>query len=88
MEKEYPHRANLTFQVLMDKNKRSYEYQLIDESVYQSNFNQMYMLGRYDHELFEEVYNVYPLTRMFKFKFREDPNYTYVYKGNKANSIQ
>ncbi len=85
MEKNYPHPSNLTFQVLMDSRKRSYEFHLIDEPVYQSNFNQMYILGRYNKDLFEETYNLFPLTRLFKFKFKQDSNYASIYKPSALN---
>jgi dolichyl-diphosphooligosaccharide--protein glycosyltransferase len=45
------------------------EVQLIDEEVFRSNFNQMFLLGRYDEGLFEETYNAFPLSRLFRVKF-------------------
>ena len=43
--------------------------QLIDEVVFSSNYNQMFLLGRYDEELFEETYNAFPFSRLFRVKF-------------------
>jgi undecaprenyl-diphosphooligosaccharide--protein glycosyltransferase len=42
--------------------------QIVTEKVYQSNFNQMYLLGQYDPNLFYEVYNSFPWTRVFHVK--------------------
>lgn len=39
---------------------------LMSERVYLSNFNQMYLLGRFDKGLFEEVDNKYPDARVFR----------------------
>ena len=39
---------------------------LLDEAVFESNFNQMYLLGQFDHDLFEETYNAFPWVRAFK----------------------
>ena len=41
---------------------------LVDEEVYSSNFNQMYLLGQYDSNLFHEYYNSFPWTRVFHAK--------------------
>ena len=66
---DYKNDSNLTLQILLDNNRRSYEFQILDESVYQSNFNQMFVLGNYDKNLFEETYNLFPFSRMFRYKF-------------------
>jgi dolichyl-diphosphooligosaccharide--protein glycosyltransferase len=39
---------------------------LLDEPAFESNLNQMYVLGRFDGELFEEVYNDFPYARAFR----------------------
>ncbi|MCS6942415.1 MAG: STT3 domain-containing protein [Geminocystis sp.] len=41
---------------------------VVPESVFKSNFNQMYLLGNYDKNLFEEVYNNFPSARAFRVK--------------------
>jgi dolichyl-diphosphooligosaccharide--protein glycosyltransferase len=41
---------------------------LLEEDTYNSNFNQMYLLGNFDKNLFEEIYNKYPTLRVFKLK--------------------
>lgn len=39
---------------------------LLDEAIFKSNFNQMYLLGQFDHDLFAETYNAFPWARAFK----------------------
>ena len=48
---------------------RIMEVQLLDEQVFQSNYNQMFLLGRYNEEFFEESYNAFPFSRLFRVKF-------------------
>ena len=43
--------------------------QLIEEAVFQSNYNQMFLLGRYEKDLFEESYNAFPISRLYRIKF-------------------
>ena len=45
------------------------EVQLIDEVVFRSNYNQMFLLGRYREDLFEETYSAFSFSRLFKVKF-------------------
>jgi dolichyl-diphosphooligosaccharide--protein glycosyltransferase len=44
------------------------DVQLIDEEVYRSNLNQMFLLGQYEHKYFEQYYNAFPWTRVFHVK--------------------
>ena len=53
---------------ILTKESKLLTAQIIDEKVYQSNFNQMYLLGQYDPNLFDEVYNSFPWTRVFHVK--------------------
>ncbi|MBF0518113.1 MAG: hypothetical protein HQK92_00120 [Nitrospirae bacterium] len=39
---------------------------LMDEETYQSNFNKMFILGTFDKNLFEEIYNDFPNVRLYK----------------------
>ncbi|QWR78261.1 STT3 domain-containing protein [Candidatus Magnetomonas plexicatena] len=41
---------------------------LMDEGIYQSNFNKMFILGIFDKNLFEEIYNDFPHVRLYKAK--------------------
>jgi len=67
-EQEFGHAQGYTLQLLVS-GQRIVEVQLIDEAVFRSNYNQMFLLGRYDGELFEETYNAFPFSRLFRVKF-------------------
>ena len=67
-EQKYSHTQGYTLQLLIF-GQRIEEVQLIDEAVFRSNLNQMFLLGRYNPELFEETYNAYPFSRLYRFKF-------------------
>lgn len=41
---------------------------IVGNKVYNSNFNQQYILGKYDKDKFEEVYNKFPVARAFRVK--------------------
>ncbi|MBF0566152.1 MAG: hypothetical protein HQK89_13015 [Nitrospirae bacterium] len=56
---------NLYMEVVIDENDKILNTYLIDRDAYESNFNQMFFLGRYDHSLFEEKYNEFPYARTF-----------------------
>lgn len=50
---------------------------LMDEVIYKSNFNQLFFLGAYDPELFEEVSAQMPTARLYRMKFApRDPDGT------------
>ena len=65
---EFGHAQGHTLQLLV-VGQRIVEVQLIDEFVFRSNYNQMFLLGRYNDDLYEETYNAFPLSRLFKVKF-------------------
>jgi undecaprenyl-diphosphooligosaccharide---protein glycotransferase len=67
-EQEFGHSQGYTLQLLVS-GQRIVEVQLIDEVVFRSNYNQMFLLGRYDGELFEETYNAFPFSKLFRVKF-------------------
>jgi hypothetical protein len=67
-EQEFGHPQGYTLQLLVS-GQRIVEVQLIDEAVFQSNYNQMFLLGRYREDLYEETYNAFPFSRLFKVKF-------------------
>jgi dolichyl-diphosphooligosaccharide--protein glycosyltransferase len=67
-EQKFRHAQGYTLQVLLT-GQRIMEVQLIEEAVFRSNYNQMFLLGRYDGELFEETYNAFPFSRLFRVKF-------------------
>jgi dolichyl-diphosphooligosaccharide--protein glycosyltransferase len=39
---------------------------LMDEKTYLSNFNQMFILGVFDKNLFKEIYNDFPYVRLYQ----------------------
>jgi dolichyl-diphosphooligosaccharide--protein glycosyltransferase len=39
-----------------------------DERLFRTNFNQQFLLGKYDRRYFEEVYNEFPVARVLKVK--------------------
>lgn len=67
-EKEFGHAQGHTLQLLL-VGQRIVEVQLIDEVVFRSNYNQMFLLGRYREDLYEETYNAFPFSRLYKVKF-------------------
>ena len=67
-EQEFGHTQGYTLQLLV-AGQRIVEVQLIDELVFRSNYNQMFLLGRYRKDLYEETYNALPFSRLFRVKF-------------------
>ena len=67
-EQEFGHAQEYTLQLLV-AGRQIVEVQLIEEEVFLSNYNQMFLLGRYRKDLFEETYNAFPFSRLFKVKF-------------------
>ncbi|WP_022669573.1 STT3 domain-containing protein [Hippea alviniae] len=52
-----------------EANKMDFVFALVcDDKVFRSNFNKMFILGEYNHKLFEEVYNNFPFARLFRVK--------------------
>jgi dolichyl-diphosphooligosaccharide--protein glycosyltransferase len=68
-EQEFGHAQGYTLQLLVS-GQRIVEVQLIDEVVFRSNYNQMFLLGRYREDLYEETYNAFPFSRLFKVKYQ------------------
>lgn len=67
-EQKFGHAQGYSLQLLV-AGQRVVEVQLIDEVVFRSNYNQMFLLGRYRDDLYEEAYNAFPFSRLFKVKF-------------------
>jgi dolichyl-diphosphooligosaccharide--protein glycosyltransferase len=67
-EQDFGNAQGYTLQLLVS-GQRIVEVQLIDEVVFRSNYNQMFLLGRYREDLYEETYNAFPFSRLFKVKF-------------------
>jgi dolichyl-diphosphooligosaccharide--protein glycosyltransferase len=58
-------RGQLTMEIVLTGGQVAGIY-LLDEPAFQSNLNQMFVLGRFDSGLFEEAYNEFPYTRVFR----------------------
>ena len=67
-EHEFDNARGLSLQLLVS-GRQIVEVQLIDEVVFRSNYNQMFLLGRYRKDLFEETYNAFPFSRLYRVKF-------------------
>ena len=67
-EQDFGHAQGYTLQLLVN-GQQIVEVQLIDEVVFRSNYNQMLLLGRYRDDLYEETYNAFPFSRLFKVEF-------------------
>jgi undecaprenyl-diphosphooligosaccharide--protein glycosyltransferase len=67
-EQKFGHAQGYSLQILV-AGQQIVEVQLIDEEVFRSNYNQMFLLGKYDREIFEETYNAFPFSRLYRFKF-------------------
>ena len=67
-EQKFGHQSGYTLQIIIS-GQRILEVQLIDENVFRSNFNQMFLLGRFDKNIFEETYNAFPFSRLYRVKF-------------------
>jgi len=68
-EQEFGHAQGYSLQLLVAGNQ-IVEVQLIDEVVFRSNYNQMFLLGRYREDLYEETYNAFPFSRLFRVKYQ------------------
>ena len=63
--RDYPRRQGSYLQILA-RDRKVKQVLLADERLFRSNFNQQYLLGNYDRDLFVEVYNNFPLLRLFR----------------------
>lgn len=61
----YPRNEGYYLQVLMNKGK-VYMILVAGPRLFHTNFNQQFLLGNYDRQYFEEVYNDFPVARVFK----------------------
>jgi undecaprenyl-diphosphooligosaccharide---protein glycotransferase len=68
-EQKFGHAQGYSLQILVT-GQRIVEVQLIDEVVFRSNYNQMFLLGRYRKDLYEETYNAFPFSRLFRVKYQ------------------
>ncbi len=66
-ERYYQHKSGYYLQVMM-KNGKAFLTLVADGPLFRSNFNQQYLIGKYDPRYFEEVYNDFPTARLFRVK--------------------
>lgn len=52
-------------QIVLNNNKIFISY-LLDDEIFNSNFNQLYFFGKYDNNLFEKVYDNFPIMRVYR----------------------
>ena len=71
--KEY-HPIGLTLQLMLTSPNEIGPVYLLTEEVFNSNLNQMFLLGNYDSDLFEEIYHQYPIARVFHLKKYSESN--------------
>ncbi len=64
-EKTYPYNSKLYIEILM-KNRAVFKVLLVNKRLFLSNFNQQFLLGRYDRRFFREAYNNFPFARAFE----------------------
>jgi len=50
------------------KNGNLFLSYLLDDDIFNSNFNQLYFLGKYDNRSFEKVYDNFPIMRIYRVK--------------------
>jgi len=72
-ESAEPHAIGLNLQLMYTEDSRIDRVFLLTEPVYQSNLNQMFLLGNYDRDLFEETYQNLPFARMFLLRPTQQP---------------
>ena len=62
---QYPRKQGKYLQVLL-RGKELVSVQIVSKSVFLSNFNQMFLLGKYDETLFKQHYIAFPWVRAFE----------------------
>ena len=67
-EQQFGNTQGYTLQLIV-AGRQIVEVQLIGEEVFRSNYNQMFLLGHYRKDLFEEPYNAFPFSRLYRIKY-------------------
>lgn len=73
-ERYYSHKEGLYLELFGKKDKNSLNVsvvKLLPKRLYNTNLNQIYLLGNFDRSLFEEVYNEFPFARLLRVKTKE-----------------
>ena len=63
--RDYSDVGRLTVEMVFESGAVKAAY-LLDEAAFESNLNQMFVLGRFDPSRFEEAYNGFPYSRTFR----------------------
>ncbi len=66
--KDFGRQEGYYVQILMANRQQFSDVYLVEADVFASNFNQMFLLGQYDTNRFEEVFNRFPYARLFRVK--------------------
>lgn len=65
---EHAQQAPLSLELVPRGRAGSYTAYFVSEPVFKSNFNQLYVLGRFDPSLLEEIYRAPPVMRAFRIR--------------------
>lgn len=65
-ELEHSIADGLYLQLIEGRDGPPWELHLLKRAVFESNFNQMFALGRYDSALFERVHDAFPVARVYR----------------------
>lgn len=63
---DYPGSPDGWYLQVLLRDRQPYAVYLLDEAAFRSNLNQMYMLGRFDARLFDQILNDFPAARLFR----------------------
>lgn len=72
-ESEHAPAAALSLQLVPRDPDGAFTGYFVSERVFQSNFNQLYLLGRFDPALFEEIHRDVPVARAFRVRAAATP---------------
>ncbi len=65
-EIDYPHETDIVLQLIEPESDGLRQAYFLRGPTFRSNFNQMFLLGRFDPTVFEEVHNDFPTARAFR----------------------
>ena len=65
---EHARWARLSLELVARERPGFFTAYVVSEPVFKSNFNQLYLLGRFDPSLFEEIYRAPPVMRAFRIR--------------------
>jgi dolichyl-diphosphooligosaccharide--protein glycosyltransferase len=65
-ELDHPIEGGLYLQLIEAHDEAPWELHLLKRAVFETNFNQMFVLGRYDPALFRSVHDAFPVARAYR----------------------